>query len=140
MPFGCVAFEAFHFWGYYTETLAMSPMPFGCVAFEGTMRAIVKNYNGNVQSPMPFGSVAFEAWFRLSRIVLKRPGLQCLSAVWPLRPSHRRRKHPLRARSLQCLSAVWPLRPLAIDGTLYSPYSASPMPFGCVAFEAATHR
>ncbi len=41
-----------------------------------------------------------------------------------------------RAGGLQCLSAVWPLRPRYYPTETPQQLDVSPMPFGCVAFEA----
>ncbi len=61
---------------------------------------------------MPFGCVAFEATSKGEKIGY------------------------LTGVRLQCLSAVWPLRPLALAAGIELPPELSPMPFGCVAFEA----
>ncbi len=85
---------------------------------------------------MPFGCVAFEApltvWFNHAVLI----SLQCLSAVWPLRPRGTAQRVQSQHHRLQCLSAVWPLRPVAQSRHLVAQGSQSPMPFGCVAFEA----
>ncbi len=139
-----------------------SPMPFGCVAFEaGTGRADRhRDASGGLQclsavwplrplhlragctlhvqlSPMPFGCVAFEAFTAHHHCTSNAfQCLQCLSAVWPLRPTKLKEKGKDEEYGLQCLSAVWPLRPCLKHEDYESLSNLSPMPFGCVAFEA----
>ncbi len=62
-------------------------MPFGCVAYEAGNATATGSKEELRLSPMPFGCVAYEAWLSsLASSKWKGLGLQCLSAVWPMRP------------------------------------------------------
>ncbi len=87
---------------------------------------------------MPFGCVAFEALpDGQPEAIVRRLCLQCLSAVWPLRPMDcgmiTINSHLMSPMPFGCVAFEAP-KPRSSQRK--PPRSQSPMPFGCVAFEA----